>query len=192
MRTHGVGRQLGLVALADQHAEGALALPGRIVGRRRKAALEHRERRRQLPVPPARRRRGRLRQLGLDPALAQPPRDALGAPAVERAAVLGEPRGEPVVAERAERLQPGKRLRERRLADLAPLQMCPDLRDCAIAGPEVAQREVQRVLDPRLPGRALSCAQAACSSGTAATGGASPPPSRSIGFTSEPSRSSAS
>src|ERR671915_441257 len=87
-----VVRQLELVALADEHAEGALAVArcGRRVG---EAAAQEGERGVQLPlvVPFT---DGGLDQVGLDAERPQPALDPLGAPAVEPPAVVGEAVGE--------------------------------------------------------------------------------------------------
>src|SRR5918992_4617353 len=92
-----VVRQLELVALADEHAEGALAVArrGRRVG---ETAAQQGERGVQLPLVAAL-ADGGLDQVRLDAERPQPALDPLGAPAVEPPSVVREAAGEAGVVE---------------------------------------------------------------------------------------------
>lgn len=191
MGANGVRGQFRVVPLADEHAERPLALARVVSGRAREAPLQDGQGRGDLTVATELRPGGGLGQVAVDAALSKPAGDSLGAPAVELPAVLREPAREPLVVEAAEPFEPRQRLPQRRLGDIAALQVGADLGDRAVAGAEVAQREAERMLDPRLRIGPLGGAQAACSSGIAATAGDCSPSGRSIGFTRLSSRSSA-
>src|SRR5215213_2040790 len=94
---HGLVGQVELVAAASEHAQGALA--GAVVGRRHADAVaQHLDGGLELVARAPVAERGRD-VVGADPERPQPALDALGAPAVERAAVLGEAAGVAAVVE---------------------------------------------------------------------------------------------
>jgi hypothetical protein len=141
--------QLVLVSLAQQHPERPLTVPA-LAGRRGEPAAQQRQRAAALVVGElVGRRLGELAfdQLAFDPARRQPAPDPVRAPLLERALVLDEQAGEPLVVEDPVLDQPvdcgvdGVRL------DLAREQVCANLGDRSVAPVEVPVGERERSLD---------------------------------------------
>jgi hypothetical protein len=169
-------REFELVALADEHPEGALEVARR-GGRLGKAALQQGERRLELArvVLLA---DGGGDQLGLDPERAQLALDPLGAPAVEPPTVVGVAPGVGGVVEVALLEQLPDDALDRLRLDALGRERARELGDRPLPPVERAPRQVAGVLDALL--RVFwERPQAAATSGTG--GGASG--SRSIGCT---------
>ena len=82
----------------------------------------------------------------LDAQSEQPALDAVGAPPVEAAAILGEAAGEACVVEVLQALELGDRAVDPGRLDALALEMAADLGHRAVAVAEVAIAEVERVL----------------------------------------------
>lgn len=148
MAPNRVVRQLELVALADEDAEGALAVT-RSGRRLREAAAQEGEGSLELLAVVAL-ADGCGDQLGLDPERAQTALEPLGAPAVQLPPILREAPGEAGVVEVALLTElPDYRLDDRWLGALAG-QEASDLGDRVIAAVEGTPRDVTAVLEAHL------------------------------------------
>ncbi len=178
MRSHRLVGQLGPVALAHQQAPGPLALAvvarwGEAVGQQRGGGLEL------SPGVALRERRGD--QLGRDPAATQLALDALRAPPLELALVLGEAPRVAFVVEDARGGELRDRMLDRVRLDALALEPGPQLSDRAVARGQGTVGQLDRMVEPPplVPSVAIVRRQAARSSGAPSRAALFPAPGAS-------------